>query len=61
MDERFLAHGFAAREVARTKMNVMLRVGEALRFRLVAECVEDQDLLLALKAMGVPYAQTLAV
>ena len=44
-------------EVARTKMNAMLRVGEALGFSIVAECVEDQDVLLRLKAMGVAYAQ----
>jgi EAL domain-containing protein (putative c-di-GMP-specific phosphodiesterase class I) len=44
-------------EVARTKMNAMLRVGEALGFALIAECVEDQDVLLRLKAMGVAYAQ----
>ena len=44
-------------EVARTKMNAMLRVGEALGFQLVAECVEDQDVLVRLKAMGVAYAQ----
>jgi EAL domain-containing protein (putative c-di-GMP-specific phosphodiesterase class I) len=44
-------------EVARTKMNAMLRVGEALGFQLVAECVENQDVLVRLKAMAVPYAQ----
>jgi EAL domain-containing protein (putative c-di-GMP-specific phosphodiesterase class I) len=44
-------------EVARTKINAMLRVGEALGFQLVAECVEDQDVLVRLKAMGVAYAQ----
>jgi EAL domain-containing protein (putative c-di-GMP-specific phosphodiesterase class I) len=38
-------------------MNAMLRVGEALGFALIAECVEDQDVLLRLKAMGVAYAQ----
>ena len=44
-------------EVARTKLNAMLRVGEALGFQLVAECVEDEDVLARLKTMGVGYAQ----
>jgi EAL domain-containing protein (putative c-di-GMP-specific phosphodiesterase class I) len=44
-------------ESARHKMNAMLRVGEALGFAVVAECVEDQDVLMRLKAMGVGYAQ----
>ena len=42
---------------ARHKMNAMLRVGEALGFAVVAECVEDQDILMRLKAMGVAFAQ----
>lgn len=44
-------------EVARNKMNAILRVGEAIGFATVAECVEDQDVLTRLKAMGVTYAQ----
>jgi EAL domain-containing protein (putative c-di-GMP-specific phosphodiesterase class I) len=44
-------------EVARTKMNAMLRVGQAIGFGLIAECVEDQDVLTRLKALGVGYAQ----
>ena len=44
-------------EIARTKMGAILRVGEALAFEVVAECVEDQDILLRLKALGVGYAQ----
>ena len=46
-----------ATEVANTKINAILRVGEALRFAVVAECVEDQDILLRLKALGVGFAQ----
>jgi len=46
-----------ANEVARNKMNAVLRVGEALGFAVVAECVEDQDVLMRLKALGVGYAQ----
>ena len=44
-------------EIARAKMGAVLRVGEALGFSVVAECVEDQDILLRLKALGAAYAQ----
>ena len=44
-------------DTARNKMNAMLRVGQALGYSIVAECVEDQEVLLRLKAMGVAYAQ----
>lgn len=44
-------------DVARSKMNAILRVGEALSFAVVAECVEDQDVLTRLKALRVGYAQ----
>ncbi|MEA3191835.1 MAG: hypothetical protein QOD26_168 [Betaproteobacteria bacterium] len=44
-------------EGARNKVNAVLRVGEAMNFSVVAECVEDQDVLMRLKALGVGYAQ----
>ena len=44
-------------EVARSKLSAILRVGEALGYAAVAECVEDQDVLLRLKALGVAFAQ----
>ena len=50
-----------ASEVARTKMNAMVRVAEALGIGLVAECVEDQDILVRLKALNVGYAQGFGV
>ena len=50
-----------ASEAARNKMNAVLRVGEALNFSVVAECVEEQDVLLRLKALGVGYAQGFGV
>lgn len=46
-----------SQEAARTKLSAMIRVGETLGIALVAECVEDQDILTRLKAMGVGYAQ----
>jgi EAL domain-containing protein (putative c-di-GMP-specific phosphodiesterase class I) len=44
-------------DVASTKMNAVLRVSEALKFSIVAECVEEQDVLTRLKALGCGYAQ----
>jgi EAL domain-containing protein (putative c-di-GMP-specific phosphodiesterase class I) len=44
-------------DTARGKLNAILRVGERLGFGVVAECVEEQDVLVRLKAMGVGYAQ----
>ena len=38
-------------------MNALLRAGEALGFAMVAEFVEDQAVLLRLRALGVGYAQ----
>jgi EAL domain-containing protein (putative c-di-GMP-specific phosphodiesterase class I) len=46
-----------ASDGARSKLNAVLRVGERFGFGVVAECVEEQDILLRLKAMGVGYAQ----
>jgi EAL domain-containing protein (putative c-di-GMP-specific phosphodiesterase class I) len=50
-----------ASEVARTKMNAILRVGKALNYAVVAEFVEEEDILLRLKALDVPYAQGFGV
>ena len=44
-------------EIARTKMNAILRVAEALRIGVVAENVEDEKTLAALRSMNVTYAQ----
>ncbi|HEX5476833.1 MAG TPA: EAL domain-containing protein [Burkholderiales bacterium] len=44
-------------EVARTKLGAILRVGEAVGTKVIAECVEEQDVLARLKALGVAYAQ----
>jgi EAL domain-containing protein (putative c-di-GMP-specific phosphodiesterase class I) len=48
-------------DVARSKLNAILRVSEALGFSVVAECVEEQEVLERLKAMGVRYAQGLGI
>ncbi|MEO8144711.1 MAG: EAL domain-containing protein [Betaproteobacteria bacterium] len=42
---------------AEAKLKAILRVGEVMGFQLVAEMVEDQDILTRLKALGVGYAQ----
>ena len=48
-------------DVARTKMNAMVRVAEALGVGLVAECVEEQDIVARLKALNVSHAQGFGV
>jgi EAL domain-containing protein (putative c-di-GMP-specific phosphodiesterase class I) len=50
-----------ASDVARSKLNAILRVSEAFGFAVVAECVEEQDVLLRLKDLGVGYAQGFGV
>ena len=39
------------------KLKAVLRVGEVMRYEVVAEMVEEQDILARLKALGVGYAQ----
>jgi EAL domain-containing protein (putative c-di-GMP-specific phosphodiesterase class I) len=42
---------------AEAKLRAIQKVGEVMGFKLIAEMVEDQDILLRLKALGVAYAQ----
>ncbi len=42
---------------AETKLRAILRVGEVMGFQVIAEMVEEQDILMRLKALGVAYAQ----
>jgi EAL domain-containing protein (putative c-di-GMP-specific phosphodiesterase class I) len=44
-------------EAARTKMNAIQRVAEALRIGVVAECVEDREVLARLRTLNVSHAQ----
>ena len=44
-------------QVALTKLNAVVRVGEVIGVKVIAECIEEQDILLRLKALGVGYAQ----
>jgi len=44
-------------EVARTKLAAVQRVGTAVGFGVIAECVEEQEVLERLKALGVGFAQ----
>jgi len=46
-----------AGEVARTKVSAIVRVAEALRIGVVAECVEDGDTLARLAELKVSHAQ----
>ena len=42
---------------AELKMKAVVRVGEALGIGVIAECVEEQDVLSRLKALGAGFAQ----
>ena len=42
---------------AEARLTTVLRAGEAMRFEVIAETVEEQDILTRLKALGVGYAQ----
>ncbi len=42
---------------AETKLRAIVRVGEVMGFELIAEMVEEQDILMRLKGLGVGYAQ----
>jgi EAL domain-containing protein (putative c-di-GMP-specific phosphodiesterase class I) len=44
-------------EAARNKLNAIIRVGDAIGVGVIAECVEEQDVLVGLKSLGVGYAQ----
>jgi len=44
-------------ELARTKLNGIIRVGQAINLKVIAECVEEPDVLARIKALGVGYAQ----
>ena len=44
-------------ETAKRKINALLTVARSLDFGLIGECVEEQETLLRLKALGVGYAQ----
>ncbi|HEY5637092.1 MAG TPA: EAL domain-containing protein [Burkholderiales bacterium] len=44
-------------EVAQRKMQAIVRVGEAIGFGVIAEFVEDAEIIERLRALGVGYAQ----
>ncbi|MGH8691799.1 MAG: EAL domain-containing protein [Burkholderiales bacterium] len=50
-----------ASETAQTKVKAVVRVAEALGFGVVAECVEERDVLARLKALEVGFAQGFGV
>jgi EAL domain-containing protein (putative c-di-GMP-specific phosphodiesterase class I) len=43
--------------VAQTKLDAILRVGSTAQVNVIAECVEEPEILAKLRSMGVPYAQ----
>jgi EAL domain-containing protein (putative c-di-GMP-specific phosphodiesterase class I) len=44
-------------QIARNKLEAIVRIGEATGVRLIGECVETREALEALRASGVRYAQ----
>jgi EAL domain-containing protein (putative c-di-GMP-specific phosphodiesterase class I) len=46
---------------AEAKLRAILRVGEVMGFQVIAEMVEEQDILVRLKALGVGFAQGFGV
>ena len=44
-------------EVARQKLKAVVRVGETIGVEVIAECVEEQDILAQLRGLRVGYAQ----
>lgn len=44
-------------EVARQKMKAVVRVGEAIGVEVIAECVEEPEIVAQLRRLGVGYAQ----
>jgi EAL domain-containing protein (putative c-di-GMP-specific phosphodiesterase class I) len=44
-------------EVARTKLNAVIRVGHAINLKVIAECVEEPEVLARVRASGVGYVQ----
>jgi len=44
-------------EVARTKLNAIIRVGQAIGLKVIAECVEEPEILARIRAAGVGFAQ----
>ncbi|HYD57196.1 MAG TPA: EAL domain-containing protein [Burkholderiales bacterium] len=50
-----------ASETAARKLQAVVKVAEALGVEVIAECVEEQDILLRLKALGVGYVQGFGV
>ena len=47
----------ASSDVARSKLNAISRVGEVIGVGVIAECVEDDNVIALLKTAGVGYAQ----
>ncbi len=44
-------------EPSDSKLKAIVRVGQAIGVKVIAECVEEQDVLVRVKALGVGYAQ----
>ena len=47
----------ARSKIAASKMNAIVRVGEAIRVGVIAECIEDDDTLALVTSVGAGFAQ----
>ena len=55
--QRSITRKLISSEVARTKLAAVQRVAAAVGFAVIAECVEDPQVIERLKSLGVGYAQ----
>lgn len=52
-----IVRGLLTSQIARNKLNAIVRVGDVIGVQLIGECVETAEVLAYLKAKGVGYAQ----
>jgi EAL domain-containing protein (putative c-di-GMP-specific phosphodiesterase class I) len=55
--DQSIVHRLLTSTKAEAKLRAIVKVGEVMGYKVIAEMVEDQDVLLRLKELGVGYAQ----
>lgn len=53
--DRSIVRNVLQTPAALTELNAVPRVGEVIGVEVIAECVEDQDILMRLKSLGIGY------
>jgi len=56
-----IVRNLRASEVARTKLSAVVRVGGVIGVEVIAECVEEREILELVKTAGAGYAQGFGV